>query len=138
MPLSLFHDKASVLRGEEHDIPLQDGVMQPLTPHTTHITPPDDVAPATSPILDKHSNKFREEFYDITRVVEMVDGNPVKDLSNIINTYDFETFIRKFLHQVSQSSYETGKTERGMKYHLRFSQQGMGIRGILDSLSCGK
>ncbi|GKB50783.1 hypothetical protein Tco_0901536 [Tanacetum coccineum] len=109
-----------VSRGEEHDIPLQDGVMQPLTSHTTHITPPDDVAPATSPILDKHSNKFREEFYDITRVVEMADGNPVKDLPNIINTYDFETFILKFLHQVSQSSHETGKTEGGMKYHLRY------------------
>ncbi|GKC81566.1 hypothetical protein Tco_1137283 [Tanacetum coccineum] len=68
MPLSPFHDKASVTRGEEHDIPLQDGIMQPLTPQTTHIIPPDDVAPATSPILDKHSNEFGEEFSDITRI----------------------------------------------------------------------
>ncbi|GJW03173.1 hypothetical protein Tco_1562029 [Tanacetum coccineum] len=121
MPLTLFRDKASVARGEEHDIPLQDGVMQPLTPQTTHITPPDDVAPATSTILDKHSNEFGEEFSDITRVVEMADGNPANELLDIINTYDFETFIRKLLHQVSQSSHETGKTKGGMKSHLRYS-----------------
>nr|GEZ37767.1 hypothetical protein [Tanacetum cinerariifolium] len=99
MPLIPLSDKASVARGEEHDIPLQDGVMQPLTPQTTHITPPKDVAPTTSPILDKHSNEFGEEFYDITRVAEMANANPVKELSGIIKTYDFETFIRKLLHQ---------------------------------------
>ncbi|GKA19310.1 hypothetical protein Tco_0699225 [Tanacetum coccineum] len=118
MPLSLFCDKASVARGEEHDIPLQDGVMQPMAPQTTHITPPDDVAPDTSLILDKHSNKFGEEFSDITRVAEMADGNPTKEISDIIKTYDFETFIQKLLHQVSQSSHETGKTKGGMKSHL--------------------
>ncbi|GKC32402.1 hypothetical protein Tco_1039696 [Tanacetum coccineum] len=100
MPLSPFHDKASVARGEEHDIPLQDGIMQPIAPQTTYITPPDNVAPATNLILDKHSNKFGEEFSDITRVAEMADGNPTKELSDIIKTYDFETFIRKLLHQV--------------------------------------
>ncbi|GKB38140.1 hypothetical protein Tco_0883082 [Tanacetum coccineum] len=67
---------------------------------TTHITPPNDVALATSPILDKHSNEFGEEFSDITRVAEMANGNPAKELSDIIKTYDFETFIRKLLHQV--------------------------------------
>ncbi|GKC87359.1 hypothetical protein Tco_1148008 [Tanacetum coccineum] len=120
MPLSSFGDKASVTRGEEHDIPLQDGIMQPLTPQTTHITPPDDVAPATSPILDKHSSEFGEEYSDITRVAEMADGNPAKELSDIIKTYDFETFIRKLLHQESQSSHETGKIKRGMKSHLQY------------------
>ncbi|GJZ59151.1 hypothetical protein Tco_0614967 [Tanacetum coccineum] len=100
MPLSPFCDKASIARGEEHNIPLQNGIMQPLTPQTTHITPPDDVAPATSPILDNHSNEFGEEFFDITRVAETADGNPAKELSDIIKTYDFETFIRKLLHQV--------------------------------------
>ncbi|GKE40294.1 hypothetical protein Tco_1463699, partial [Tanacetum coccineum] len=50
--------------------PLQDGVMRPLTPQTTHITPPNDVALATSPILDKHLNEFGKEFYDITKAVE--------------------------------------------------------------------
>ncbi|GJU38074.1 reverse transcriptase domain-containing protein [Tanacetum coccineum] len=120
MPLSPLYDKASVARGEEHDIPLQGGVKQPLTPQTTHITLPDDVAPATSPILDKHSNESGEEFFDITRVAKMADGNPVKKLSDIIKTYDFETFIRKLLHQVRQSSNETGKTKGGMKSHLRY------------------
>nr|GEZ98621.1 hypothetical protein [Tanacetum cinerariifolium] len=86
---------------------------------TTHITPPDDVAVATSPILDKHLNEFGEEFLDITRVAEMADGNPAKELLDIMKTYDFETFIQKLLHQLSQSSYETGKTKRGMKSHLR-------------------
>ncbi|GKA70033.1 calmodulin-interacting protein 111 isoform X1 [Tanacetum coccineum] len=118
VPERLKRQKASVARGGEHDIPLQDGIMQPLTPQTTHIIPPDDVAPATSPILDKHSNKFREEFFDITRVAEMADGNPVKDLSAIIKTYDYKTFIHKLLH--------------------KFSQLEIGIRALLDSFSCGK
>ncbi|GJS06681.1 hypothetical protein Tco_0363477 [Tanacetum coccineum] len=65
---------------------------------TVHITALDDdyVAPATSLILEKHLNKFGEEIYDITRVTEKADGNlvnDVKDLSDIIKTYDFETFI---------------------------------------------
>nr|GEZ30209.1 hypothetical protein [Tanacetum cinerariifolium] len=80
MPLSPFRDKESVARGKEHAIPLQDSVMQPLTPQTTHIIPPDDVAPATSPILDKHSNEFEEEFFVITRVVEIADGSHSKEL----------------------------------------------------------
>ncbi|GJV20653.1 hypothetical protein Tco_1369673 [Tanacetum coccineum] len=115
MPLSQLCDKESVARGEEHDIPLQDGIMQPLTPQTTHITPPEDVAPATSPILDKHLNQFGKEFFYITRVAKMADGNPAKELSDIIKTYDFETFIQKLLHQL-----------------------GIGIRGLLDLFSCGK
>ncbi|GJR61997.1 hypothetical protein Tco_1504159 [Tanacetum coccineum] len=60
------------LREEEqdYDIPLHDGVMQPLIPQTVHITPPDDdyVAPATSPTLDMQLNEFGKEYYDITRV----------------------------------------------------------------------
>ncbi|GKE09113.1 hypothetical protein Tco_1412664, partial [Tanacetum coccineum] len=101
MPLSLFCDKANVAKEEELDtnIPLKDGVMQPVTPQTAHITPPDDEAPTTSPILDKHLNEFRKEFSDITRVAEMADGNTVKELSDIIKTDDFETFIQKLLHQ---------------------------------------
>ncbi|GJZ78722.1 hypothetical protein Tco_0643559 [Tanacetum coccineum] len=104
MQLSPFRDKAIVTREEEQDddIPLQDGVMQPLTPQTAHITPPDNVALATRPILDKLLNEFGEDFYDITRAAKKADGNPVndvKDLSDIIKTCDFETFIRKLLHQ---------------------------------------
>ncbi|GKE35516.1 hypothetical protein Tco_1454838 [Tanacetum coccineum] len=128
MPLSPFHDKESVTRGEEHDIPLQDGVMQPLTPQTTHIIPSNDVAPATSPILDKHSNEFGEEFFDITRIAKMADGNPAKELSDIMKTYDFRTFIQKLLHQVCML----------LTLFCKFSQLEIGIRALLDSFSCGK
>nr|GEW73901.1 putative alpha,alpha-trehalose-phosphate synthase [UDP-forming] 8 [Tanacetum cinerariifolium] len=78
------------------------GVMRPLTLQTGHITPLDDVAPATSLILDKHLNEFGEEFSNITRVAKKEDGNlvnNVKELSDIIKTYAFETFIQKLLHQ---------------------------------------
>nr|GEV81909.1 hypothetical protein [Tanacetum cinerariifolium] len=109
MPLSPFRDKANVAKEEEldTDIPLQDGMMQPVT---AHITPLGDVASATIPILDKHLNEFGEDFSDITKVVEMRDGNPINDvkrLSELIKTDDFKTFIQKLVHRVSQSSYET-------------------------------
>nr|GEV03182.1 hypothetical protein [Tanacetum cinerariifolium] len=72
MPLGLVCNKAKVVREEEqdYDIPLQDHVMQPLTPQTVHITPPDDdyVASTTNPILNKHSKEFGEDFADNTRV----------------------------------------------------------------------
>ncbi|GKB84118.1 calmodulin-interacting protein 111 isoform X1 [Tanacetum coccineum] len=44
MPLGPVRDKEKVIKEEEHDydISLQDGVMQPLTPQTVYITPPDD------------------------------------------------------------------------------------------------
>ncbi|GKD48494.1 hypothetical protein Tco_1277470 [Tanacetum coccineum] len=116
MPLSPLCDEVNAARKKEHDndIPLQDGVMQPLTYQIVHITPPEDdyVEPTTSLILDKHLNEFREEFSDITRVDKRLDGNPindVKELSEIIKTYDFETFIQKLLHRVSQLPNETSK-----------------------------
>nr|GEV86881.1 hypothetical protein [Tanacetum cinerariifolium] len=81
-----------------------------------HITLPDDdyVALATNPILDKQLDEFRKECFDITRVSEKVNGNPVKDVQehSDIKTYDCETFIRKILHQVSQSSHDTGLAAR--------------------------
>ncbi|GJT09584.1 retrotransposon ORF1 [Tanacetum coccineum] len=73
------HDKEKVVKEEEqdYDIPLQDGVMQALTPQTVHITPSDDdhVALGTNPILNKKLNEFREEFFDITRVAKKANGN---------------------------------------------------------------
>ncbi|GKE56184.1 hypothetical protein Tco_1495369 [Tanacetum coccineum] len=58
------HDKDKIVREKEqdYDIPLNDSVMQPLTPQTLHITPPDDdyVAPATNPMSNKQLNKFGE------------------------------------------------------------------------------
>ncbi|GKC96740.1 hypothetical protein Tco_1162182 [Tanacetum coccineum] len=81
--------------------------MQPLTPQTVHITQPDEdyVAPATNPILNKHLNKFGEEFTDNTRVSKIIDSNPVNDLKELLKTYDFEIFIRKLLHE-TDSLYE--------------------------------
>ncbi|GKA18269.1 hypothetical protein Tco_0698106 [Tanacetum coccineum] len=124
MPLGLVYNKIKVIREEEqnYDNPLQDHVMQPLTPQTVHITPPDDdyVAPATNPILNKHLNEFGEEFADNTRVYKKINSNPINDLKELLKTYDFETFIRKLLHQLSQSSYETGKTNKEMKSHQQY------------------
>nr|GEU90589.1 hypothetical protein [Tanacetum cinerariifolium] len=121
MPQGLVCNKEKVKMEEEHDydIPLQDHVMQPLTPQTAHIPPPDDdyVAPATNLILNNNLNEFGEEFNDNARVSKKIDSNTVNDLKELLKTYDFETFIRKLLHQLSQSSHETGKAKRKMKSH---------------------
>ncbi|GJV53947.1 hypothetical protein Tco_1449688 [Tanacetum coccineum] len=78
------HDMEKIVREEEqdYDVPLHDGVMQPLAPQTVHITPPDDdyVAPAASPTLDKQLKEFRKECSDITRIVEKANYNPVNDV----------------------------------------------------------
>ncbi|GJR09146.1 hypothetical protein Tco_0791798 [Tanacetum coccineum] len=120
MPLGLVCNKAKVIREEEqdYDIPLQDHVMQPLTPQTIHITPPDEdyVALATNPIL----NEFGEEFADNTRVSQKRDSNTVNDLKELLKTYDFENFIQKLKHQLSQSSHKTSKTNRKMKPHQQY------------------
>ncbi|GJX91239.1 hypothetical protein Tco_0344565 [Tanacetum coccineum] len=73
-PLGPVRDEAKVLKEEEHDydIPLLDGVMQPLTPKIIRITPPDDdyVASVTNLILDKHLNEYGKELFDMTGVNE--------------------------------------------------------------------
>ncbi|GJR21493.1 hypothetical protein Tco_0970020 [Tanacetum coccineum] len=123
MPRGPVCDKVKVVKEEklEYDIPLQNRVMQPLTPQIVHITSPDDdyVAPATNPILDKHLNEF-----DMTRVDE--NGNFMEDIKELlIKTHvECETFIQKLLNKVSQlpkSSNETGMTRREMKSHQRYS-----------------
>ncbi|GJR47120.1 hypothetical protein Tco_1315223 [Tanacetum coccineum] len=45
IPLGPVHDKDKIVREKEqdYDIPLNDSVMQPLTPQTVHITPPDEI-----------------------------------------------------------------------------------------------
>ncbi|GJR00917.1 hypothetical protein Tco_0523901 [Tanacetum coccineum] len=104
--LGPVHDKKKIIRKEEHDydIPLHDGVMQPLAPQTVHITPLDDdyVAPSTNPILDQQLNKFRSDFSNIVRFAKKANCNPVNDGKELfdIMKYDCETFIRKLLHQV--------------------------------------
>ncbi|GJU81575.1 hypothetical protein Tco_1283940 [Tanacetum coccineum] len=104
IPLGPVHDMDKIVKEKEqdYDIPLNDNIMQPLTPQTIHITPPGDdyVAPTTNPIFNKQLNKFEEKFSNITKVAEKEYDNPV------IKTYDCETFIQKLLHQVSQSSRE--------------------------------
>nr|GFC72364.1 hypothetical protein [Tanacetum cinerariifolium] len=76
MPRGPVRNEAKVIKEEEleYNIPLQNGVMKPLTPQTVHITPLDDdyVTPTTNPILDKHLNEFGKDFFDMTRVDEMV------------------------------------------------------------------
>ncbi|GKB54269.1 integrase, catalytic region, zinc finger, CCHC-type containing protein [Tanacetum coccineum] len=76
-PLGLVYNKAKVVKEEEqdYDIPLHEHVMQPLTPQTVHITPPDDnyVASSTNPILNKHLKESGEEFVDNTRVSKKID-----------------------------------------------------------------
>ncbi|GKD08771.1 hypothetical protein Tco_1188456 [Tanacetum coccineum] len=65
IPLGPVHDKDKIVREKEqdYDIPLNDSIMQPLTPQTVHITPPDNnyVAPITNPMSNKQLNKFKEE-----------------------------------------------------------------------------
>ncbi|GJV19507.1 reverse transcriptase domain-containing protein [Tanacetum coccineum] len=124
MPIGLVCNKAKVVREEEQDYdnPLQDHVMQPLIPQTVHFTPPDDdyVAPATNPILNKHLNEFGKKFADNTRVYKNIDSNPVNDFKELLKAYNFETFIQKLLHQLSQSSHETRKANREMKSHQQY------------------
>ncbi|GJX96612.1 hypothetical protein Tco_0352410 [Tanacetum coccineum] len=119
MLLGLVYNKA---KEEEHDydIPLHEHVMQPLTPQTVQIIPPDDdyVASATNPILNKHLNEFREEFTDNTRVSKKIVSNPVNDLKELLKTYDFENFIRKLKHQLSQSSHETGSLYKEVEFEV--------------------
>ncbi|GJR93049.1 hypothetical protein Tco_0265223 [Tanacetum coccineum] len=102
--LGLVHDKDKIVRGKKqyYDIPLNDIVVQLLTPQTVHITPPDDdyVASTTNRMSNKQLNKFEEKFSNITTVDKKEYDNPV------IKTCDYETFIRKLPHQVSQSSRE--------------------------------
>ncbi|GJR49333.1 reverse transcriptase domain-containing protein [Tanacetum coccineum] len=80
IPLGLVHDKDKIVKEKEqdYDIPLNDSVMQPLTPQMIHITQPDDdyVAPATNPISNMKLNKFEEEFSHITEVAEKEYDNP--------------------------------------------------------------
>ncbi|GJV35294.1 hypothetical protein Tco_1407771 [Tanacetum coccineum] len=104
IPLGPVHDKDKIVREKEqdYDIPLNDSIMQPLTPQMVYITPPDEnyVAPATNHMSNKQLSKFKEEFSNITRAAKKEYDNPA------IKTFDCETFIRKLLHQVSQSSRE--------------------------------
>ncbi|GJX89624.1 hypothetical protein Tco_0341638 [Tanacetum coccineum] len=126
MPLGLGYNKVKFIREEEqdYDILLQDHVIQPLTPQTVHITPPDDdyVASATNLILNKHLNEFGEEFSDNTRVSEKIDSNPVNDLKELLKTCDFENFIRKLKHQLSQSSHKTGSLYKEMEFEVSLTR----------------
>ncbi|GJT87599.1 hypothetical protein Tco_1069316 [Tanacetum coccineum] len=104
IPLGPVHDMDKVIKEKEHDydILLNNNVRQPLTPQTVYITPSGDgyVAPATNPMSNKQLNKSEEEFSNITKGAKKEYDNPV------IETYDCKDFIRKLLHQVSQSSRE--------------------------------
>ncbi|GKA11705.1 hypothetical protein Tco_0691251 [Tanacetum coccineum] len=104
MPLGPVRNEAKVVREEEqdYDIPLQDGVMQPLTLQTVHITPPNDdyVEPVTNPFLDKHLNEFGKDFFNMIRVDE--NGNFIEDIKELsIKTHvECATVIQKLLNRV--------------------------------------
>ncbi|GJW24648.1 hypothetical protein Tco_0038459 [Tanacetum coccineum] len=119
-------DKVVKEKKQDYDIPLNNNVRQPLTPQTVHITPSGDdyVAPATNSMSNKQLNKFEKEFSNITKGAKKEYDN------HVIETYDYEDFIRKLLHQVSQSSREM-KSQQQIQ-HLRGN-----YRGRLDSKSCG-
>ncbi|GJX47243.1 reverse transcriptase domain-containing protein [Tanacetum coccineum] len=67
IPLGPVHDMDKIVKEkkQDYDIPLNYSVMQPLTPHTGHITPPDDdyVAPTTNPMSNK-IQKLRGNYQD--------------------------------------------------------------------------
>ncbi|GJS38694.1 hypothetical protein Tco_0563737 [Tanacetum coccineum] len=67
IPLGPVHDRDKIVKEEEHDydIPLNDSVMQPLTPQTVCITPLDDDYVALA--IKKQLNKFEEEFSNIAK-----------------------------------------------------------------------
>ncbi|GKA45789.1 hypothetical protein Tco_0738585 [Tanacetum coccineum] len=102
-----------------------------LKPITVHIIPPNDdyVASATNPILNKYLNEFEEEFADNTRVFEKIDSNPVNDLKELLKTYDFENFIRKLKHQLSQSSHETGSLYKEIEFEVSLTRVRVVERG---------
>ncbi|GKA97134.1 hypothetical protein Tco_0825028 [Tanacetum coccineum] len=117
IPLGPVHDEDKIVREKEYDydIPLNNSVMQPLTPQTVHIIPSNDdyVALATKPMFNKKLNIFKEEFSNITKVSKKEYDNPV------IKTYDCETFIQKLLHKVSQSSKEM-QSQQQYDFNLSF------------------
>ncbi|GKA17589.1 hypothetical protein Tco_0697426 [Tanacetum coccineum] len=149
----------------DYDIPLHDGVMQPLTPKTIHITPPDDdyVEPATNLILDKHLNECGKELFDMTGVNK--NGNFIK-LLNGLSLIGDSLSIPHRVSQLPKPSNKTSKTRREMKSHqqnsnlslpylvantfswcllllslaldFKFSQLGRRIRDHTISYSCGK
>ncbi|GKA96245.1 hypothetical protein Tco_0818340 [Tanacetum coccineum] len=67
-------EKIHTKKALEDERDMDDG---PVLDEIVHITSLDDdyVALATSPILEKHLNEFREEISDITRPAEKADGN---------------------------------------------------------------
>ncbi|GJR83346.1 putative reverse transcriptase domain-containing protein [Tanacetum coccineum] len=141
------HDEVKVVRKEEleYDIPLQNGVMQPLTPQTVCITPPDDdyVAPATGPILDKHLNEFGDEFSDISRVAEKADGKLVDNDLNSKET-EFEIIWTRnrvvMLLLMQQLRWEEHRTKiLGIDKIPRTSTNVANIRAVLmDGLGANK
>ncbi|GJU44567.1 retrovirus-related pol polyprotein from transposon TNT 1-94 [Tanacetum coccineum] len=96
MPLGLVCNKEKVVKEEEQDYDI--------------------------PLHEHHLNEFGEEFADNTRVSEKIDSNPVNDLKELLKTYDFENFIRKLKHQLSQSSHETGSLYKEMEFEVSLTR----------------
>ncbi|GJW98662.1 hypothetical protein Tco_0180470 [Tanacetum coccineum] len=71
IPLGLVQDKDKIIREKEqdYDIPLNDSIMQTLTPQTIHITQPDDdyVALASKSYVKQAIKQIEEEFSILQR-----------------------------------------------------------------------
>ncbi|GKC82305.1 hypothetical protein Tco_1138022, partial [Tanacetum coccineum] len=143
-------DEKKVVKEEEQDynIPLHDGVMQPLTPQTMHITPPDEdyVTQANNPIFDMSLKEFGVELFDMSGDDEKVDGNYIEDTKelSIKTDVEFDTFFQKLLYRVSQLPKSSNKTASwyslllSLALDFKFSQPGDGIQSRIDSYLCGK
>ncbi|GKD32178.1 hypothetical protein Tco_1242956 [Tanacetum coccineum] len=98
-----------------------DDVKQPLILKTIHTTPPDEdyVASATKSILDEPLEEFRNEILNVTMVDGETDFNPTKDIEELERLLITDPHLYFTKIQV-------------------IPRQGNGIRGHIDSYSCGK
>ncbi|GJU26538.1 hypothetical protein Tco_1165159 [Tanacetum coccineum] len=144
---------------------VMDDVIQPSISKTIHTTPPDRdyVAPATKSILDELLEEFSDEILNVTMVDKEDDFNPTKDIKELErllanNPQSHFTKIQvhlviikpePFIHTqpmnplygvfiTSKSSTKPYKVDRDITFPEWIPQQGNGIRGHIDSYSCGK
>ncbi|GJU28496.1 reverse transcriptase domain-containing protein [Tanacetum coccineum] len=123
--------KSVIVREKEqdYDIPLNDSVVQPLTPQMIHITQPDDdyVAPTINPMSNKQLSKFEEEFSHITKVAKKEYDNPV------IKTYDSLGWHLEEIHVTwahLEKKWTILRTCTKIHQEVLFLERGDGVAGI--------
>ncbi|GKC20562.1 hypothetical protein Tco_1022712 [Tanacetum coccineum] len=144
---------------------VMDDVIQPSIPKTIHTTPPDGdyVAPATKSILDELLEEFSDEILNVTMVDKEANFIPTKDIKELerLLTNNHQSHFTKiqvhsviikpepFIHTqpvnplygvfiTSKSSTKPYKVDRDITFPKWIPWQGNGIRGHIDSYSCGK